>query len=115
LRSPQTTNHRQKQNCSPKHTRTRKPKARHNNLPDLPTYLPTHPVLSFSLPTYQPFFFWLYQCFFFSFGDISPNFDLKNMISTYTKDFSWKKNDLNSPDFEGKIKSKSPDFNDEYQ
>ncbi len=25
---------------------------------------------------------------FFYFGEISPNFDLKNMISTYTKDFS---------------------------
>jgi hypothetical protein len=24
-------------------------------------------------------------------GEFSPNFDLKNMISTYTKDFSWKK------------------------
>jgi hypothetical protein len=22
-------------------------------------------------------------------GEFSPNFDLKNMISTYTKDFSW--------------------------
>jgi hypothetical protein len=27
-------------------------------------------------------------CFF---GKISPNFDLKNMISTYTEDFPWKK------------------------
>jgi hypothetical protein len=24
-------------------------------------------------------------------GEFLPNFDLKNMISTYTKDFSWKK------------------------
>jgi hypothetical protein len=24
-------------------------------------------------------------------GEFSPNFDLKNMISTYTNDFSWKK------------------------
>jgi hypothetical protein len=24
-------------------------------------------------------------------GEISPDFDLKNMISTYTKDFPWKK------------------------
>jgi hypothetical protein len=31
-------------------------------------------------------------------GEFSPNFDLKNMISPYTKDFSWKKNP-NSPDF----------------
>jgi hypothetical protein len=29
------------------------------------------------------------QCFLF--GEISPNFDLKNMTSPYTKDFSWKK------------------------
>jgi hypothetical protein len=28
---------------------------------------------------------------FFPFGKISPNFDLKNMISTYTKDFSREK------------------------
>jgi len=72
-------------------------------------------VLSFSLPTYQLFFFWLYQCFFFlSFGEISPNFDLKNMISTYTKDFSWKKMTQISQ-ISKKKKSKSPDFNDEYQ
>jgi hypothetical protein len=57
-------------------------------------------VLSFSLPTYQPFFSGYIKKN--SFGDISPNFDLENMISTYTKDFSWKKNDLNSPDFEEK-------------
>jgi hypothetical protein len=25
------------------------------------------------------------------FGEISPNFYLKNIISTYAKDFSWKK------------------------
>jgi len=31
---------------------------------------------------------------------VSPNFDLKNMISTYTKGFLVKKNDPNSPDFE---------------
>jgi hypothetical protein len=24
-------------------------------------------------------------------GEISPNFDLKNLISTYSKDFPWKK------------------------
>jgi hypothetical protein len=30
-------------------------------------------------------FFFLFS--FFLFGEISPNFDLKNMISTYTKDF----------------------------
>jgi len=27
----------------------------------------------------------------FSFGKILPNFDLKKMISTYVKDFPWKK------------------------
>jgi hypothetical protein len=27
------------------------------------------------------------------------NFHLKNMVSTYTKDFSWKRNGSNSPDF----------------
>jgi hypothetical protein len=29
------------------------------------------------------------ECFLF--GEISPNFDLKNMTSPYAKDFSWKK------------------------
>jgi hypothetical protein len=28
---------------------------------------------------------------FFFLGEISPNFDLKNMISNYTKGFPWKK------------------------
>ncbi len=34
------------------------------------------------------------QCLFkcFVLGGISPNFDLKKMISTYTKNFPWKKN-----------------------
>jgi hypothetical protein len=45
---------------------------------------------------------------FLFFGEISSNFHLENMISSYTKDFSWdkkkKKEDPNSPDFEGKIK-----------
>jgi hypothetical protein len=31
----------------------------------------------------------LYTNYFF--GQISQNFDLKNMISTYAKDFPWKK------------------------
>jgi hypothetical protein len=35
-------------------------------------------------------------------GEISPNFDLNNMISNYAKDFSRKKKVPNSPDFEGK-------------
>jgi len=29
------------------------------------------------------------HCFFW--GEISSNFDFKNMISTYSKDFPWKK------------------------
>jgi hypothetical protein len=33
-------------------------------------------------------------------GKLSPNFNLKNMILPYTKDFSWEKNDPNLPDFE---------------
>jgi hypothetical protein len=37
-------------------------------------------------------------------GEFSPNSYLKNMISTYRKDFAWK-NDPNSPDFEKKILS----------
>jgi hypothetical protein len=32
--------------------------------------------------TFKPAFFW---------GKISPNFNLKNMILIYTKDFPWKK------------------------
>jgi len=40
---------------------------------------------------------------FFGGGDeISPNFDLKNKISTYTKDFSKKHNGSNSPNFKEK-------------
>jgi hypothetical protein len=31
-------------------------------------------------------------------GKFLPNFELKNMISTYTKDFSWEKNGPNLPD-----------------
>jgi hypothetical protein len=34
-------------------------------------------------------------------GEILPNFNLKNMILTYTKGFSWKKKGPNFPDFEG--------------
>jgi hypothetical protein len=40
-----------------------------------------------------------YHSFFSS--EVSPNFDLKNMISTFTKDLPWEKNGPNSPDFEG--------------
>jgi hypothetical protein len=35
-------------------------------------------------------------------GEFSPNFDLKIMISSYTKDFSWEKNGPTLPDFEFK-------------
>jgi hypothetical protein len=31
-------------------------------------------------------------------GKFLPNFELKNMISTYTKDFSWEKTGPNLPD-----------------
>jgi hypothetical protein len=48
-----------------------------------------------------------FQCL--CFGEIPLNFDLKNMISTYTKDFSWKKKDPKSPNFQEKI-WKSPDY-----
>ncbi len=41
---------------------------------------------------------WLSQFFC---SEISPNFNLKNMISTFTKAFAWKKNGPNSLDFEG--------------
>jgi uncharacterized membrane protein len=37
-------------------------------------------------------------------GEVSPNFDLKNMISTYRKDFSMEKNGPNTQNFEKKIK-----------
>ncbi len=36
----------------------------------------------------------------FLWGEILPNFDLQNVISTSTKNFAWEKNGLNSPDFE---------------
>jgi hypothetical protein len=50
------------------------------------------------------------QRFLFT-GVFSPNFDLKNMISTYTKDFLWeKKNPPNSPDFEEFFFSNWPFF-----
>ncbi len=53
-----------------------------------------------------------FQCFVL--GRISPNFDLKNMISTYTKDFPREKYGPNSPDFR-ENQSKSPDFYDKFQ
>jgi hypothetical protein len=42
-------------------------------------------------------------------GEISPKFNLKNMISTYAKDFAWKKM-TQIYQIKNKIKSKSPDF-----
>jgi hypothetical protein len=39
-------------------------------------------------------FFWLFLLVLASFsfiGEFLPNFDLENVTSTYTKDFSWKK------------------------
>jgi hypothetical protein len=57
-----------------------------------------------------PFF----QCFVL--GGISPNFDLKNMISTYTKDFPWKKTMALIRQIFGKKKiKKSPDVYDKFQ
>jgi hypothetical protein len=53
---------------------------------------------------------------FFYFGEISPNFDLKNMISTYTKDFSREKKTPKFAKFaKKKSKSKSPDFYNKFQ
>jgi len=51
---------------------------------------------------------------FFKGGKISPNFDLKYIISSYIKVFPWKKKNPNSLDFEEK-KFKSPDFCDKFQ
>jgi hypothetical protein len=42
-------------------------------------------------------------------GEFSPNFDLKNMISTNAKDYSW-----NRQIFKGK-NPKLPDFDDKFQ
>jgi hypothetical protein len=50
---------------------------------------------------------------FFFFGEISPNFDLKNMILSYTNEFPWKK----WPKFARfpKRNSKSSDFYDKFR
>jgi len=47
-------------------------------------------------------------------GELSPDFDLKNIILTYTKDFSWKK--MAQIRQISKIKKipKSPDFNNKF-
>jgi hypothetical protein len=42
---------------------------------------------------------------FFFFDKISSNFDLKNTILIYAKDFLMKGNDPNLPDFEGQKKN----------
>jgi hypothetical protein len=52
-------------------------------------------------------------------GEFSPNFDLKNLISTYTKDFSWgkkkKKKTAKFTRFSRVFLIKSPDFHDKFQ
>ncbi len=52
--------------------------------------------------------------FFFFGGEISTNFNLKNMISTYAKDFAWKIM-TQIYQIKNKIKSKSPDFYNKFQ
>jgi hypothetical protein len=47
-------------------------------------------------------------------GKIAPNFDLENMISTYTKNFSWK-NMTRICHILKKKESKSPDFYEKFQ
>jgi hypothetical protein len=47
---------------------------------------------------------------FFFIGEFLQKFDLKNVISTTSKDFSMGKNGPNSPNLEKKTKFKSPDF-----
>jgi hypothetical protein len=47
-------------------------------------------------------------------GKIAPNFDLKNMSSTYTKDFLWK-NMTQICDILKKKESKSLDFYEKFQ
>jgi hypothetical protein len=55
--------------------------------------------------------------FFFFFGETLPNFDLKNLISTYLlyKGFFIEKNGPKFTRFQRKIKSKSPYFYDKFQ
>jgi hypothetical protein len=54
---------------------------------------------------------------FFFWEEILPNFNLKNMISTYAKDFFMKKMVTNSPDFAKNIYiyPNSPDFYSKFQ
>jgi len=52
--------------------------------------------------------------FFFKLGEILSNFDLKNVISAYKKDFSWT-NGPNSPDFQEKKIQNISDSYDKFQ
>ncbi len=47
-------------------------------------------------------------------GEFLPKFDLKNMLSTYAKDFSWKILPKFAR-FQKEKNSKSPDFYDKFQ
>ncbi len=58
-----------------------------NHISIFPLALSICPLTSQSL---SPLFFW---------GKISPNFNLKNMILTYTKDLPWRKWPKFAPDF----------------
>jgi hypothetical protein len=68
----------------------------------------------------SPFYLFLFLCTFINkvlqgllalLVIVVPIFNLKKKIKlTYSKDFSWEKNDPNSPDFERIYFSKSPDF-----
>ncbi len=51
---------------------------------------------------------------FFGGDKISPDFDLKNMILIYAKDFLWKKMDQICTISKKRRSSKSPDFNDKF-
>ncbi len=70
--------------------------------------------LQWTSSTHQRTIHWMPVFTQLSMNQISLNFILKNTISTYTKDFPWKKKAPNSPDFERK-KSKLPDFYDKFQ
>jgi hypothetical protein len=48
-------------------------------------------------------------------GEISPNFDLNNLISNYAKDFSWEKKKSQIRQISKEFFSKLPDFKDKFQ
>jgi hypothetical protein len=52
---------------------------------------------------------------FFFIGEILPNFYLKNLILTYTKDLSWKTWTELAKSFKDFFPPKSPDFYDKFQ